>query len=171
LIHLLFASGTPTAPDRRILALMASMLISLAHIGTGGKDAFEPLVETYLERSAPYARTQPLAFRSETALFDWLGRQAGRTQPLPVLLDSRGSTMDSRKFAAWLGARRDEGAQHLVFAVGPASGWSDEARGRARLLLSLGPMTLAHALARLVLAEQIYRALTILAGHPYHCGH
>ena len=67
--------------------------------------------------------------------------------------------------------RRDEGAQHLVFAIGPASGWSDSARARAGLLLSLGPMTMAHALARLVLAEQIYRAFTILSGHPYHGGH
>jgi 23S rRNA (pseudouridine1915-N3)-methyltransferase len=79
--------------------------------------------------------------------------------------------MSSEAFAAWLGAKRDEGAQQLVFAIGPANGWSDAARQRASLLLSLGPMTLAHALARLVAAEQIYRAFTILAGHPYHGGH
>jgi len=90
---------------------------------------------------------------------------------LAVLLDSRGRSMTSEAFAAWLGARRDEGVQHVVFAIGPASGWSDAARKRAGLLLSLGPMTLAHSLARLVLAEQIYRAFTILSGHPYHTGH
>jgi 23S rRNA (pseudouridine1915-N3)-methyltransferase len=56
----------------------------------------------------------------------------------------------------------------MIFAVGPADGWSEAARAQAGLLLSLGAMTLAHALARLVMAEQIYRALTILAGHPYH---
>ena len=61
--------------------------------------------------------------------------------------------------------------QHIVFCVGPADGWSDAARKRAQLLLSLGPFTLAHALARLVVAEQIYRAFTILTGHPYHSGH
>ena len=88
-----------------------------------------------------------------------------------LLLDSRGKTMTSEAFAAWLGGRRDDGAQHMVFAVGPASGWSEPARKRADLLLSLGPMTLAHALARLVLAEQLYRAFTILSGHPYHGGH
>ena len=76
--------------------------------------------------------------------------------------------MTSEALAQWIGTRRDEGTQHVVFAVGPADGWSDEARARAQLLLSLGPMTLAHALARLVMAEQIYRAMTILAGHPYH---
>jgi len=58
-----------------------------------------------------------------------------------------------------------------LFAVGPADGWSEEARSQARLLLSLGPMTLAHALARLVMAEQLYRTFTILTGHPYHKGH
>ena len=88
-----------------------------------------------------------------------------------VLLDSRGRTMSSEAFAGWLGARRDEGSQHIVFAVGPASGWSETARKNAQLLLSFGPMTMAHALARLVMAEQLYRAFTILTGHPYHAGH
>lgn len=145
--------------------------ITVAHVGAPGKDGFGTLVDMYLERSAACARCQARAFRTEAALLEWLARQAGRTQPVAVMLDSRGRAMDSEKFAAWIGARRDEGAQHLVFAIGPADGWSEEARKRARLLLSLGPMTMAHALARLVLAEQIYRALTILAGHPYHCGH
>jgi 23S rRNA (pseudouridine1915-N3)-methyltransferase len=79
--------------------------------------------------------------------------------------------MSSEAFAAWLGMKRDEGMQQVVFAVGPASGWSEAARARAQLLLSLGPMTMAHALARLVMAEQVYRAVTILTGHPYHGGH
>jgi 23S rRNA (pseudouridine1915-N3)-methyltransferase len=79
--------------------------------------------------------------------------------------------MSSEAFAAWLGARRDEGTQHIVFAIGPADGWSKEACAHAKLLLSLGPMTMAHALARVVMAEQLYRAFTILSGHPYHTGH
>ncbi|MFP5277283.1 MAG: 23S rRNA (pseudouridine(1915)-N(3))-methyltransferase RlmH [Acidobacteriota bacterium] len=101
----------------------------------------------------------------------WIARQAGRTQPVAVLLDSRGRTMSSEAFAAWIGARRDQGTQHLIFAIGPANGWSDAARKKAQLLLSFGPMTLAHAIARIVLAEQVYRAVTILTGHPYHGGH
>jgi 23S rRNA (pseudouridine1915-N3)-methyltransferase len=88
-----------------------------------------------------------------------------------VLFDSCGRQMTSEAFAAWLGTRRDEGTQHILFAIGPASGWSAVARERAQLLLSFGPMTLAHALARLVAAEQLYRAFTILTGHPYHAGH
>lgn len=79
--------------------------------------------------------------------------------------------MTSEAFARWIGVRRDEGAQHLIFAIGPADGWSNDARERAALLVSLGSFTMAHALARLVLAEQLYRAFTILAGHPYHTGH
>jgi 23S rRNA (pseudouridine1915-N3)-methyltransferase len=79
--------------------------------------------------------------------------------------------MTSEAFAAWLGTRRDEGTQHIVFAIGPANGWTEAARGRAQLLLSLGQLTMAHALARLVIAEQLYRAFTILSGHPYHAGH
>lgn len=102
---------------------------------------------------------------------EWLERQKGRTPVLAVLLDSRGRQMSSEAFAGWLGARRDEGSQHIMFAVGGASGWSETAHKRAQLLLSFGPMTLAHALARLVMAEQLYRAYTILTGHPYHAGH
>jgi 23S rRNA (pseudouridine1915-N3)-methyltransferase len=92
-------------------------------------------------------------------------------QPLLVLLDSRGKLFSSEEFAIWLGRERDAGRQSIVFAIGPPSGWSEEARTRANLLLSLGPMTLPHELARVVLLEQVYRAFTILTGHPYHCGH
>jgi 23S rRNA (pseudouridine1915-N3)-methyltransferase len=149
------------------------MNLTLAHIGAraGAKDEFEALTAHYLERCAPFARCRAEVFRNEEALLEWLGKQQGRMPVVSVLLDSRGRQMDSEAFAAWLGTRRDEGAQHLVFAIGPASGWSEAARPQARLLLSLGPMTMAHALARLVVAEQLYRAFTILSGHPYHTGH
>ena len=151
------------------------MHLTLAHIGpriaarAGSKDGFSQLTNLYLERSAPFARCNAEAFRNEQSFLEWIGKQQGRTTPVTSLLDSR--QMNSEAFAAWLGKRRDDGAQHLVFAIGPADGWSDAARERAQLLLSLGPMTMAHSLARLVLAEQIYRATTILSGHPYHSGH
>lgn len=79
--------------------------------------------------------------------------------------------MSSEAFAAWLGKQRDQGAQQIIFAIGPADGWSEVVRTRAQLLLSLGSFTFAHGLARLVMAEQLYRAVTILSGHPYHRGH
>jgi 23S rRNA (pseudouridine1915-N3)-methyltransferase len=65
---------------------------------------------------------------------------------------------------------RDQGAEGVAFLIGGADGLSTEAIGRGATALSLGPMTLPHGLARIVLAEQIYRAATILAGHPYHRG-
>jgi len=149
------------------------MNLILAHVGArpGSKDEFEALTSAYLTRCLPFAHCKAEAFRTEEALLDWLKRLEGRTPVVAVLLDSRGKQMTSEGFAAWLGARRDEGTQQIVFAVGPASGWSDAARQRAQLLLSLGPMTMAHALARLVMAEQLYRAFAILTGHPYHGGH
>jgi 23S rRNA (pseudouridine1915-N3)-methyltransferase len=76
--------------------------------------------------------------------------------------------MSSEAFAEWLGRERDQGRQLLIFAIGPGDGWSQDSRRRPAEKVSLGPMTLAHELARVVLCEQIYRALTILAGHPYH---
>jgi 23S rRNA (pseudouridine1915-N3)-methyltransferase len=110
-----------------------------------------------------------VAFRNEEALFAFVDRQHARTPAWLVLLDSRGDAWGSEALAAWLGARRDAGQQTIVFAIGPANGWS--APRKAQTILSLGPMTLPHELARLVLTEQLYRAFTILAGHPYHTGH
>lgn len=149
------------------------MNLTLAHVGARAtaKDEMNALTEAYLARCAGLARCKTEGFRSEEALLEWLERLAGRTPVVAVLLDSRGKQMTSESFAGWLGQRRDEGTQQIVFAVGPASGWSEGARKRAALLLSLGPMTMAHALARLVMAEQIYRAYAILSGHPYHGGH
>ncbi len=59
-------------------------------------------------------------FEDEEVFLEWVGRKQGRTPAVAVLLDSRGRQMTSEAFAAWLGARRDEGAQHIVFAIGPA---------------------------------------------------
>lgn len=149
------------------------MNLTLAHIGAhpGSKDEFDALTAVYLGRCKAFGHCQAEAFRTEKAMLDWLERQQGRTPVVAVLLDSRGRQMTSEAFAAWLGKRRDEGMQQILFAIGPASGWSEEAKKRANLLLSLGQMTMAHALARLVMAEQLYRAFTILTGHPYHAGH
>lgn len=85
-----------------------------------------------------------------------------------VALDPGGRALDSHGFAAYIGRRRDEAVKDLVFAIGGPLGLADEVRARARLVLSLSPMTLTHEMARLVLLEQIYRAETILRGEPYH---
>jgi len=134
-------------------------------------DAAGELAADYLARAARYTPSEPLHLDSEAALLGWLDRQSARTAPYLILLDSRGRQLTSEQFAAQIGRLRDSGTQTLVLAIGPADGWSDTARARAASVLSLGAITLPHELARAVLAEQIYRALTILAGHPYHSGH
>lgn len=85
-----------------------------------------------------------------------------------VALDEAGREMDSREFAALLGRWQDEGVQDLAFLIGGADGLSDKAREAADLTLSLGRMTWPHMLVRGLLAEQLFRAESILAGHPYH---
>jgi 23S rRNA (pseudouridine1915-N3)-methyltransferase len=128
------------------------------------------LAADYLARAARYLPCESQTHPSEAALLTSLDRSA-RTSPILILLDSRGKQLTSDDFAAHLGRLRDSGTQSLVLAIGPADGWSPAARARASLTLSFGAITLPHELARAVLAEQIYRALTILAGHPYHSGH
>lgn len=85
-----------------------------------------------------------------------------------VLLDERGRLMSSEDFAALLGRWRDEGVRETRFLIGAADGHGDAARDKADLLLAFGPMTWPHMLVRPLLIEQLYRATTILAGHPYH---
>jgi 23S rRNA (pseudouridine1915-N3)-methyltransferase len=146
--------------------------VSLAMIKKGaGESDFAPALRTYSKRIGNYAVVETPTFSSEAAFFQSLSRHRSRTAPYLALLDSRGKQFASEQFAQWLGKQRDQGQQTIIFAVGPADGWSDHAREQANLLLSLGPMTLPHELARVVLSEQVYRAFTILAGHPYHTGH
>lgn len=85
-----------------------------------------------------------------------------------VVLDERGSLLDSRSFAGRLGAWRDSGVRQLTFVIGGAYGLDDPVRQRADLVLALSPMTFTHQMVRVILAEQLYRALTILHGRPYH---
>jgi 23S rRNA (pseudouridine1915-N3)-methyltransferase len=88
-----------------------------------------------------------------------------------VLLDGSGKQLSSEELAKFLGDYQDRNPLPLLFAIGPADGFSDKTRQAASMSLSLGKMTLAHELARVVLLEQLYRAFTILKGHPYHLGH
>lgn len=131
----------------------------------------QALATEYVQRATRYAPVSIQPFRSTAALLEAVGRRTGRTPPYLVLLDSRGRSLSSPEFAEFVGHQRDEGMQELVLAIGPADGWSSVARQSANLLLSFGAMTLPHELALVLLAEQLYRALTILAGHPYHSGH
>tara|TARA_A100001391_G_scaffold199260_1_gene181977 strand:+ start:4338 stop:4634 length:297 start_codon:yes stop_codon:yes gene_type:complete len=85
-----------------------------------------------------------------------------------VLLDERGKDLSSEQLAEILERWRDDGIRECRFMLGAADGHEKEARGEADLLLAFGKATWPHLLARAMLAEQLYRATTIIAGHPYH---
>ena len=85
-----------------------------------------------------------------------------------VVLDERGENMKSLEFAKRIGDWQIEGCSDICFLIGGADGHTDEVRKRADMLLSFGKLTMPHMLIRAVLTEQIYRAQTILNGHPYH---
>jgi len=84
-----------------------------------------------------------------------------------VLLDAAGKQFTSQQFAKWLGDLRDRGTRELVFLCGDAEGFPADLRAAAKQKISLSTLTMPHEFARVVLAEQIYRAFAILAGHPY----
>lgn len=85
-----------------------------------------------------------------------------------IVLDERGKALSSRDFADRLGRWRDEGVREARFLIGAADGHEEAVRASADLLLSFGPATWPHMMARAMLAEQLYRATAILANHPYH---
>lgn len=147
------------------------MKLQIAWIGKTKEAAFRALTEEYLKRVSRYVSTESHEVANEAALLDLAESSTGRTRPVLVLLDARGRQFTSEEFAELLRDQQDRGTQNLFFGVGPADGFSDKGRGAADLILSFGKMTLAHELARVVLLEQIYRAFTILKGHPYHTGH
>jgi 23S rRNA (pseudouridine1915-N3)-methyltransferase len=145
--------------------------LRIAWIGKTKEPAIQSLTDEYLKRLSRYADVEGMALKDESALLKLCGREARPVRHTLVLLDSRGKQLSSEEFAEFLGNHQDRNSSPLMFAVGPASGFTAETRQEANLLLSLGKMTLAHELARVVLLEQLYRAFTILKGHPYHLGH
>ena len=132
---------------------------------------YDLLTNEYVERISRFQAIEASSLPTESALLKLLDRKTQRTLPFLVLLDSRGKEMSSEQLAQWIDSQQASDVQQLIFAIGPADGFSDEARRAASASLSLGKMTLPHELARVVLLEQIYRAFTIIRKHPYHCGH
>ncbi|HJT01383.1 MAG TPA: 23S rRNA (pseudouridine(1915)-N(3))-methyltransferase RlmH [Terriglobales bacterium] len=147
------------------------MKIKVAWIGKTKDPAIQALTAEYLKRLSAYTQVEPLAVGSEAALLRLASRTGNRPATRLVLLDTRGKQFASEEFATFLDEQQGHGGQPLLFAIGPADGFSQEARKAASVLISLGKMTLPHELARVVLLEQLYRAFTILKGHPYHLGH
>ena len=154
---------------------MEIQLVTLGRRAAGKNASAEEMYASYCLRVARYCTCKTEHYATEEKFFAAWDR-AGHTRSMLILLDHRGRTWSSETFAQWLQRERDRGIQQFTFAVGPADGWSETVLREATtrrdwLVLSLGPMTLPHELAAVVLAEQIYRAFTIVEGHPYHLGH
>jgi len=133
----------------------------LYYIGKPRNPDANRIAADFTERSTHYATCEMREIRPDR--FDpWARHPAARK----VFLDPAGREMDSRQFSTLVEKAQMEG-RDLLFLVGGAEGLPAGWRDRADLLLSISPMTLPHELARVVLAEQIYRALTTLRGHPY----
>jgi 23S rRNA (pseudouridine1915-N3)-methyltransferase len=145
--------------------------LRIAWIGRTRSSPIQSLTAEYLKRLSRYAASEALELMSEAALLKLVDKNAARTQPVLVLLDSRGRQLTSEEIANFLEYHQSHGTQELLFAVGPADGWSETTRTAANHILSFGKITLPHELARVVLLEQLYRGFTILKGHPYHGGH
>ncbi len=153
------------------MVLISSVKIKVAWVGKTKDPAIQSLTAEYLKRLSYYAEVEGIAFPSEQALLKLRGKSGTRPAHSVVLLDSRGKELSSEEFAKFLENHQNRNPQPLAFAVGGADGFSPSLCRSAYFVLSLGRMTLAHELARVVLLEQLYRAFTILKGHPYHLGH
>lgn len=132
------------------------MKIFLYYIGKARDPHANAMAEEYIKRSTRFAKCEMREI--DPRRFDPFVKHAAAQK---ILLDPAGRAMDSSAFLHLLGER------DLVFVIGGADGLPAEWRAKADALLSLSPMTMPHELARVVLAEQIYRALTTLRGHPY----
>jgi 23S rRNA (pseudouridine1915-N3)-methyltransferase len=141
------------------------MKIRLIMLGKTRREETRALLDDYVARIQHYGKIEINELRDA-------GPAALRKLKLDssaavVLLDAAGKQPTSQQFARWLGDLRDRGTRELVFLCGDAEGFPDELRARAKQKISLSTLTMPHEFARVVLAEQIYRAFAILAGHPY----
>lgn len=157
------------------------MRITIAAVGKL-KDLERDLVARYADRFDAAGRSMALGplrivemaeSRAATVLLrrsdeaQRLAKVAGDAE-IKVALDEAGRAFTSAEFARLLSRHRDNGIAHVAFLIGGPDGHDADFAAAASMKLSLGPMTLPHGLARLVLAEQLYRAATIISGHPYH---
>jgi 23S rRNA (pseudouridine1915-N3)-methyltransferase len=141
------------------------MKIRLIMLGKPRRQEIRALLDDYLRRIGRYAEIEVHELRDGTpAALRKLKIEPGSSL---VLLDASGKQFSSQQFARWLAELRDSGARELLFLCGDAEGFPADLRAAAQQKISLSTLTMPHEFARVVLAEQIYRAFAILAGHPY----
>lgn len=157
------------------------MKIDVHAVGRMKSGPEKELADRYLERFARSGPAIGLDFSGVTEIVESRAAQAAERMREEgerlsafadgaglVLLDERGLNLSSPQFAERLATIRDGGARHVTFAIGGPDGHEARLRKKAVLLWSFGALTWPHQLVRIMLAEQLYRAATILGGHPYH---
>ncbi|WP_374381348.1 23S rRNA (pseudouridine(1915)-N(3))-methyltransferase RlmH [Dongia sp.] len=154
------------------------MKIRLIALGRAKAGPEKSLVETYVKRlpwpveivelEAKKGLAGAELMAAEADLIEKALQAKGAASRVIIALDERGQNLASRDFAKRITALGNQGYSELTFIIGGADGLSPTIRDKAGLLLSFGAMTWPHMLVRVLLMEQIYRAQTIIAGHPYH---
>jgi 23S rRNA (pseudouridine1915-N3)-methyltransferase len=150
--------------------------ITFLVVGRLGRSPEAGLVRDYIERATASGRSLGLG---PVEVIEVEGKKPGKVAEAEILLphlnqtyavacDEHGATPTSRAFASRIAQLRDQGERRLTLVIGGADGLDPSVLGAARETLAFGPLTWPHALARVMLAEQVYRAVTILAGSPYH---
>ncbi len=150
------------------------MRLAIVAVGRAREGAIVDLYRDYVRRLTWPVALHEVELRAPPAEGQRAAREGALLQArIParatiVALDPRGMALSSEAFAQRLGRWRDDGIADLAFVIGGADGLTDEIRRSAALVLSFGAMIWPHLLARVMLAEQLFRAQSILAGHPYH---
>ena len=140
------------------------MRLRILAIGKLKQPGLESLVADYCKRSRAFLPVELVHVRHHAPP----GAAKSSGQRRQVVLDERGERLTTEVFAASLGRWRDAGVREVEFLIGDAHGFDDAQRKAADRVVALSPMTLPHRLAQVMLVEQLYRAGTVLAGHPYH---
>jgi 23S rRNA (pseudouridine1915-N3)-methyltransferase len=140
------------------------MKIRLLMLGKTRRPEMVAVLADYVKRISRACPTEITEVRDGDAAIKKLDADRAATM---LLLDAGGKVYDSEAFARWVGEQRDRGMREIIFVCGDADGFPDVLRERVKQKISLSAMTYSHELARVMLAEQIYRTFAILSGSPY----
>ena len=140
------------------------MKVCLLMLGKTRRPEINAMLQDYAKRISRSCPVEVAEVRDAEAA---LKRLDANRAAASVLLDAGGKAYDSDAFAKWVGDQRDRGLREIIFVCGDAEGFPESLRERVKQKLSLSVMTYSHELARVMLAEQIYRAFAILSGSPY----
>lgn len=140
------------------------MKILLLMLGKTRRPELRAVLDDYIKRISRSCPIEIMEVRDSDAAIKKLDADRAATA---LLLDAGGNQLDSESLAKWLGEQRDRGTREVIFVCGEADGFANSLRERVPKKVSLSPMTYSHELARVMIAEQIYRAFAILSGSPY----